>query len=129
MGTASFPYKFYCIFTQVLAEVEETFVPFNVRNLKKTKKKKKKKLASSQGVSSSLEWTPCDQVTSHIDSQSENRKTCTTLATPPESSGFKLGYCTELYRKTPSVLIHSLAQLFIRGDNIVMVAKTHSHNT
>ena len=118
---------FVTVLTQVLADVEETFVPFDVRNLQKTKKKKKKR--SESCVSSSLEWTPCNQATSQIDSQSGDRITCTTSATPPESSGFKLGYCTELYRKLPSVLTRSLAQLFIRGDNIVMVAKIHSHNT
>ena len=120
---------FIIVFTQVLADVEETFVPFDVRNLKKTTKKKRNKSNSSQGVSSSLEWTLCDQVPSNVDSQSKDRIACTTSATPPESSGFRLGYCTELYRKTPSVLTRTLAQLFIRGDNIVMVAKTHSHNT
>ena len=62
-------------------------------------------------------------------SQSEERTECVILATPPEGSGYKLSYCAELYRKPPLVRVRTLAQLFIRGDNIVLIAKTQSHNT
>ena len=113
-----------------MIDVEETFVPFDARNLKRVKKKKKKKLQISDQVRSPnpSEWMLCDQ-TSSENSQSEDRIECVALATPPESSGFKLGYCTELYRKPPLVRVRPVAQLFIRGDNIVLIAKTQSHNT
>lgn len=116
---------------QVLANVEETFVPFDARNLKQTKKKRKKRKPSvvfDQPLPYYSEWMPCNQV-SNENSQSEERVEYATLATPPEGSGYKLSYCTELYRKPPLVRVHSVAQLFIRGDNIVLIAKTQSHNT
>lgn len=114
-----------------MIDVEETFVPFDARNLKRVKKKKKRKSQVSDHVTSpnSSKWTVCDQTASSENSQSEHRKEWVTLTTPPEASGFKLGYCTELYRKPPLVRVRPVAQLFIRGDNIVLIAKTQSHNT
>jgi len=116
---------------QVLADVEETFVPFDARNLKKTKKKKKRKpsVISDQPVPNRLEWTLCNQVSNENSQSDQDSVEYTTLATPPEGSGYKLSYCRELYRKPPLVRVHSIAQLFIRGDNIVLIAKTQSHNT
>lgn len=114
-----------------MTDVEETFVPFDARNLKRIKKKKKRKSKISDQVPPNcLEWTPCDQTASSENSQSEDRTDCASVATPPEASGYKLSYCTELYRKSPLVRVRAVDQLFIRGDNIVLIAaKTQSHNT
>ena len=171
-------------------DVEETFVPYDARNLKRTKKKKIRKSATSDQTLPlhCSDWTPCDQTssensqsgdrieftasatppalsensqleyraeftalatplasskssqsecrtqttalaTSSENSQLEDKAECAILATPPEVSGYKLSYCTELYRKPPSVRVRSVGQLFIRGDNIVLIAKSQSHNT
>ena len=125
-----------------MRNVEETFVPFDERNLKRIKKKKKRKLrlAGQLVPPDCPELTSHDQMPSVKNSQTEDRTKytvlatedrteCTILATPPEGSGYKLSYCTELYRKSPSVRARTIDQLFIRGDNIVIIAKTQSHNT
>ena len=94
------------------------------------KKKKRKSRISAQGLlPNPLELSSHDQMLSTENNQSEDRTECITLATPPEDSGYKLSYCTDLYRKPPSVRVHAVAQLFIRGDNVVLIAKAQSHNT
>ena len=133
-----------------MRDIEETFVPFDERNLKRIKKKKKRKsrFAGQLAPPDCSELTSHNQKPSDENSQSEDktkctilatedrtectisedRKECTILATPPEGSGYKLSYCTELYRKSPSVRVRTVDQLFIRGDNIVLIAKI-PHNT
>ena len=125
-----------------MRDIEETFVPFDERNLKRIKKKKKRKsrFADQLAPPDCSELTSHNQTPSDENSQSEDktkctilatedRTECTILATPPEGSGYKLSYCTELYRKSPLVRVRTVDQLFIRGDNIVLIAKIQSHNT